>query len=95
MKVRFLYPAFLEYNSAIDFYNTQQTGLGKKFIKEIDKYLEIIKKYPQSFPIYTSKATKTALSIFPYNIIYSIEEDEILIYAVAHQHRSPEYWLSR
>jgi hypothetical protein len=95
MKVRFLYPAFLEYNSAIDYYNTQQTGLGKKFIKEFDKYLEIVKKYPQSFPIYTSKARKTALSIFPYNIIYSIEEDEILIYAVAHQHRSPEYWLSR
>jgi hypothetical protein len=79
MKVRFLYPAFLEYNSAIDYYNTQQTGLGKKFIQEVDKYLEIIKKYPQSFPIYTSKTRKTALSTFPYNIIYLIEEDEILI----------------
>jgi toxin ParE1/3/4 len=95
MKVRFLYPAFLEYNSAIDYYNTQQIGLGEKFIKEIDQYSEIIKKYPQSFAIYTANTRKAVLSTFPYNIIYSIQEDEVVIFAVAHQHRFPDYWFSR
>ena len=32
---------------------------------------------------------------FPYKIIYSIEEDYILILAVAHQHQKPDYWIDR
>jgi hypothetical protein len=95
MKVRFLYPAFLEYNSAIDYYNIQQIGLGKKFIKEIDRYLEIIKKYPESFPAYIANTRKAVLNTFPYNIVYSYQDDVIIIYAIAHQHRQPDYWYSK
>lgn len=27
--------------------------------------------------------------------MYSIEDDHIVIIAVAHQHRNPEYWVDR
>ncbi|MEO8233527.1 MAG: type II toxin-antitoxin system RelE/ParE family toxin [Ignavibacteriota bacterium] len=92
MKVRFLYPAFVEYKSGIEYYNTLQIGLGDKFIKEVDQYIEIIKLFPQSFPVYVVNTRKVVLNTFPYNIIYSIVEDEILIHAIAHQHRYPDYW---
>ena len=32
---------------------------------------------------------------FPYGIIYTIENDDIIIIAVAHLHREPEYWKAR
>jgi hypothetical protein len=32
---------------------------------------------------------------FPYGIIYEPSEVEIVIIAVAHLHREPEYWRSR
>jgi len=32
---------------------------------------------------------------FPYSVIYTVEAGEILILAVAHQHRKPRYWQDR
>ena len=35
------------------------------------------------------------LNHFPYNILYAVEHDLILIVAVAHQKRRPRYWRAR
>jgi hypothetical protein len=32
---------------------------------------------------------------FPYGLIYTATEAEILVIAVAHLHRAPEYWRTR
>jgi hypothetical protein len=95
MKVEFLEPAFTEYQEAIEFYNLQSEGLGNIFIGEIDRTISIIKNYPESFTNYTKHTRKAVLSIFPYNIIYSIRNKNILITAIAHQHRKPNYWVNR
>lgn len=95
MKVEFIEEAFYEYQDAIEFYDYQSKGLGKKFSKEFDKTISIIKKYPQSFTQFTQNTRKAVVSIFPYNIIYSIIDEKIIILAVAHQHRKPNYWISR
>ncbi len=91
MKVDFLEPAFLEYQEAVEFYNTQSAGLGYKFADEVDRTISIIKNYPESFPHYTQNTRKAVVSIFPFNIIYSIIKGIILIFAVIHQHRKPNY----
>lgn len=95
MKVNFLEPAYLEYQEAIEFYNLQSEGLDKKFISEIDNTISIVKNYPESFPKYTDHTRKAVVNIFPYNILYSILEENIVIIAVAHQHRKPNYWINR
>jgi hypothetical protein len=95
MKVEFLEPAYTEYKEAIDFYNLQSEELGNKFIIEIDRTISIIKNYPESFTKYTKHTRKAVLSIFPYNIIYSIRNKNIIITAIAHQHRKPSYWVKR
>jgi hypothetical protein len=95
MNVKFLEPAYIEYQEAIEFYNLQIEGLEKKFIYEIDKTITIIKNYPESFPEYTDHTRKTVVNIFPYNIIYSTVEKDIIIIAVAHQNRKPNYWITR
>lgn len=95
MKVVFLEPAHLEYWEAIEFYNMQSEGLGNKFIAEIDRTISIIKNYPESFTEYTKRTRKAVVNIFPYNIIYSVKEGNIIVLAVAHQHRKPNFWLDR
>ena len=72
MKVEFLEPAYKEYGEAIDFYNLQQSGLGNKFAKEIDRTILIIKNYSESFSPYTKHTRKAIVNTFPYNIIYSV-----------------------
>ncbi len=29
---------------------------------------------------------------FPYKLLYALEHDHIVVIAVAHQHRKPDYW---
>ena len=95
MNVEFLEPAYTEYQEAIEFYNLQSEGLGNKFISEIDRTISIIKNYPESFTNYSKHTRKAVVSIFPYNIIYSIRDKSIIITAIAHQHRKPHYWGKR
>jgi hypothetical protein len=30
-----------------------------------------------------------------YKLMYSVEKDHVLVIAVAHQHRKPDYWIGR
>jgi hypothetical protein len=32
---------------------------------------------------------------FPYDVVYQVEQDELQVLAVAHQHRKPGYWRER
>lgn len=95
MKVVFLEPAYLEYKEAVEFYNLQSEGLGNKFIAEIDRTISIIKNYPESFTEYTKHTRKAVVNIFPYNVIYSFNDNTVTVIAVAHQHRKPNFWLDR
>jgi hypothetical protein len=95
MRIEFLDPAFIEYKEAIDYYDLQIKGMSNKFISEIDRTISIIKNYPESYSLYTKHTRKATVSIFPYNIIYSIGDEIILIIAIAHQHRKPNYWSKR
>ncbi len=91
MKVEFLQEAYIEFKEAIDFYNYQNKKLGERFIKEIEKTINLIKIYPKIFSLYTKNTRKAVLSTFPYNIIYALEKESIVIIAVAHQHRKPKF----
>jgi len=95
MKVEFLEQAFIEFQDAIDFYRMQSEGLEKKFVSEVDKTISIINNFPESFLEYTNHTRKAVVSIFPYNIIYSIVNKTIIVIALAHQHRKPDYWIKK
>jgi len=95
MKVDFLEQAYYEYLEAIEYYDIQSSGLGKKFVEEVDRTIKIICKYPDGFTKYSLNTKKAILNIFPYNIIYSVINETILIVAIAHQHRKPKYWDKR
>jgi len=35
------------------------------------------------------------LKNFPYSLLYEIEEERLIIFAVMHQYRKPDYWQER
>jgi toxin ParE2 len=95
MIVEFLEPAYLEYQEAIEFYKAQNDDLSNRFIYEIDKTISIILNYPESFSKYTKHTRRAIVNIFPYNLIYSVSFNKIIVIAVAHQNRKPNYWDKR
>ena len=87
--------ARLEFNEAKEFYEIEQTGLGAKFENEIKNGLLHIKQFPQAWPPERKETRRYLVRKFPYKIIYSIQEDNIIILAFAHLHRKPNYWVDR
>lgn len=95
MKLLFLELAKQEFLDSKNYYEEQQEGLGDKFQYEIKNSVNRIQNFPTTFVKINSNIRKCVVNKFPYNLLYSIENDHILILAVAHHHRKPDYWVER
>lgn len=95
MTVRFLRPAREEFLGAIDFYEREAPGLGAEFLEDLDHALEMIASTPRLGAPFEENTRRVLLRRFPYSIIYDLEDDSILVVAVAHQRRRPGYWKDR
>ncbi len=95
MRVLFTRIATQELEDAVRFYDLESAGLGQRFKEEVRKAALRIAEYPQAWSIERGEVRKCLLHKFPYKLLYSIEEDHVLVIAVAHQHRKPDYWVGR
>lgn len=80
---------------AMDWYEEQEPDLGPAFAEEATAAFLRISDFPEAWPVLTQDLRRCLLHRFPFGVIYSIEQDEILILAVMHLHRDPGYWESR
>ena len=90
--VKLLTEAELDITEACKWYESQQKGLAKKFLKELDEQATLIVKNPLHFPIKFSERFRFAtLKKFPYFIVFKIYEEEKMIYimSVFHTSRNP------
>ena len=95
MKILIAKIAQQEFNEAKGFYEIEQAGLDVRFEKEIKNAVLRIKQYPSAWPIERGEIRHYLVHKFPYKILYSIQQDNIVILAFAHQHRKPDYWIDR
>lgn len=95
MRVLFTRIARQELEDAVRFYELEYSGLGRRFKEEVRKAALRVAEYPKAWSIELGEVRKCLLHKFPYKLMYSVEEDHILVIAVAHQHRKPDYWVGR
>ena len=95
MHVLFTRIARWELEDAVRYYELEYSGLGRRFKGEVGKAAVRIAEYPQSWSMERGDVRKCLLHKFPYKLMYSVEEEPILVIAVAHQHRNPAYWVAR
>jgi plasmid stabilization system protein ParE len=95
MKVRFLAVAKDEIREAVDYYATISPELGKAFKRELRQLLRLVATMPQAWPKSGEETRKCLLTRFPYLAIYGPLPDGLLVLAVGHQHRHPDYWRER
>jgi hypothetical protein len=95
LKVRFISPANVELDEAIRYYDHQLPGLGFRFFQEVGSAIERIRVMPEGWTKLGEATRRCILKGFPYALLYVIEAQEILITAVAHLHRHPEYYKDR
>ncbi|MGB7541429.1 MAG: type II toxin-antitoxin system RelE/ParE family toxin [Burkholderiales bacterium] len=95
MNVRVLDVAQRELDDAISYYNGQVSGLGDAFLLEAVAAIERIRRFPAAWHPLSGNIRRCHLRRFPYGLIYQADDSGVLIIAVAHSHRRPEYWRDR
>ena len=95
MSYRFLPQAEHDLSDAVDYYEMCQSGLGTEFLIEIRQTIARILDYPDGWTKVSANARRCLTNRFPYEIIYTIEDDSVLILTVANQHRHPDFWKNR
>lgn len=95
MKIRFLRPAHRELREAVRYYNAQRVRLGEDFRDDVWETLQRIQNFPEAWHPLSACIRRCQMNRFPYGLIYEASENDIVVIAVAHLHRTPEYWRSR
>jgi len=81
-----------ELDAAVLYYDLEQQGLGERFKTEVRTAIDRIRTYPDAWTMIRPDIRKCILHKFPYSVLYALEGEQILIIAIAHHHRKPEYW---
>jgi len=95
MSYQFLAEALEEFDKAAAWYEQLRPGLGAEFVQAVDSAIGRLIAHPESWPIVDARFRRCPVSVFPYDVVFGVRDGGVLIFAVAHHHRKPDYWLSR
>ena len=93
--VEFLEEAMEELLEAMMWYEEKEPGLGLRFRDEIVRVIDQIARNPLLWRERAGGYRRINCPVFPYYIPYIVRESKIIIVAVAHERRRPDYWRNR
>ena len=95
MQVAFTPQARDEMAEAALYYERKQRGLGSEYTQEVYAFVQMVAIAPEQPRLRSSGYRRVNLDRFPYYIAYSMETGVLLILAIGHAARRPEYWIGR
>lgn len=100
MNIRILAEADAEIKSARRYLEQQTRGLGERFVNDLSDALHSIATRPHSFAkLETISANhpfqRALLKQFRYVVVFEVVGEDVVVIAVAHASRAPNYWLKR
>jgi len=88
-KLKISVKARLDVQEAMDWYNDQLPELGIKFLIDFRSTIGYITEHPYSFRKFDANNREAGLKIFPYLIIYKVEDLKITVLGVFNTHQNP------
>lgn len=82
--------ALEEYEQSIEWYAARSIKASENFIIDVQESIEEIKRNPTQFKSRYKKFYETTLKKYPFDIIYIIEKERIVILSIYHQKRNPK-----
>jgi plasmid stabilization system protein ParE len=95
MQYKFHPDALEEYREAAIWYANREQELGHQFVASIEDAIHKVVETPTRWRIIDEDVRRCLAHLFPYAILYTIEDNFILIVAVMHFSREPGYWRER
>jgi toxin ParE1/3/4 len=92
--------AVADLSAAGDWYESQRPGLGLDLAGEVERALDVIGENPATWPQWPGapqdlRIRRFLLPRFPFALAYLMEDERVVVLAVAHAKRRPGYWLGR
>jgi|SRR5699024_9585830 len=88
--------AEIEFYNIIDRYKKFDRSLSTNFVQEFTRTVRRLLDFPKVGSPYLHGTKRIILQRFPYSIVYKIyREKVIVVYAVMHMSRKPDYWKGR
>jgi hypothetical protein len=84
-----------EFVEVYEHYEACREGLGRDFYFEVHHAISRIRQFPKRWPVIEGEVRRGLIRRFPYGVVYTIEQDDIVVVAVGHLHRDPDYWKHR
>jgi plasmid stabilization system protein ParE len=95
VKARLTPEADLDAQYAIRWYDERSRELGDDFLRKVNECIASVEKSPERYPVVHRQMRRALVERFPYEVIYEIENDEIIVHAIYHCARDPEVWKRR
>jgi plasmid stabilization system protein ParE len=95
MTHRYAEAALAELIAAGLYYNRQVPALGDEFVDEIEVGVQRVVAAPYTWRIIEEDVRRYLVRRFPYGLYYTVEGNVVMIWAVKHLHRDPDYWQER
>ena len=80
---------------AARWYRERSPQAAKRFVEEVNQVLDRILEAPELWPRGVGGTRKIKLPCFPFLVIYRESHQQIVVMAVAHGRRHPNYWHER
>jgi plasmid stabilization system protein ParE len=95
LKVEFLPEAFDELQHAVSYLNQEHPGAGDRFESAFWKAIDSICDAPDAWQRASRRTRRKIIRRFGYGVVYSVARGQLLIVAVMHLYRKPNYWRDR
>jgi len=76
-------------------YDQERPGLGRELVAEVIATVDRIGHYPLSAPVVWKQFRRARVQRFRFDVIYYVEPERIVVVAVVHQRRHPDFWKDR
>jgi plasmid stabilization system protein ParE len=94
-RIRFFEEAGEEIEEQRRWYRKRSVRAEESFLRELDHAVEIVLDKPDRWPLHLEGTRRYVFPRFPFSLIYFVEDDVVVVVAVANENRRPGYWRER
>lgn len=84
-----------EVAEAASWYEGKRAGLGAEFLDAFDAATDKLRRQPYLYAPILRDARRVLLQRFPYDVIYEIHGDEVVVLSCFNEWRDPQEWMRR
>jgi plasmid stabilization system protein ParE len=95
LRARFNEAASADLKEARAFYGKGGREARKRFNAQVRAVVELLRRQPEAGTPKGGTLREYTLDVFPYSLIYVVEDDELVISVVRHHSRDPTFWHDR